>query len=182
MIHYAEIGLVRVSPTGAISTDSATIGQRIVCSTEMRVLENANNGNTIGSPTIQTYLERESADGFIAILVNQSYVVTESYAAPQFVAALTSTANVTSGETAKATEDASEVVVIAANASHVFRHLIIHNTGENAGLYSMDSGTTWAYIAAGMSIVKDGIVIDNKSIKIKRIGNNDITGVFAEVW
>lgn len=78
--HYAELGLVQVSPNGRVyqrSQGNLTIAETLVFNTEHRILVDANLPNTSTNPTIKAYLELEAADGYQLKTVNQSFIVTE---------------------------------------------------------------------------------------------------------
>jgi hypothetical protein len=79
-VHVANIGLLNVNPiTGKVyhrSDGNLTIRESLVFETQFRVLENPNNPNTIGNPTVEEYLRLEGEDDFRLSYMSQSLIVT----------------------------------------------------------------------------------------------------------
>lgn len=74
--HYAEIVLVKVDPTGAILTDSESIGQNLRFTNEHRILPVASIPNSANYPDVRTYLDLEAASGFQPVQIAQGFVLT----------------------------------------------------------------------------------------------------------
>jgi len=54
-----------------------TISEAIVSTTEIRVMEDTDNPNTSGYPTVKDYLTLESGDGFKFAHMDQTYLITQ---------------------------------------------------------------------------------------------------------
>jgi hypothetical protein len=96
--------------------------------------------------------------------------------------ALESDIGISSGVTAGTTTDDTAVEIIAADSTRDFRFFRIINDGSVAGFYSIDSGTTWDYLPANCIIEDSEVLIQNKSIQVKRIaGGSDLSGVYVSM-
>lgn len=75
-VHVVSIGYVKVRTGGGVVQKQSTISENLSFDREFRVLENSNVPNSVGSPTLETYLSLEAAAGFIPNHISQSLVVT----------------------------------------------------------------------------------------------------------
>ena len=73
------------------------------------------------------------------------------------------------------------VEVIAANAALKMQGFRIRNTGGVPGLYSI-GGAVWNYISASEVVEQTLALATRPVIQIKRIGANDMTGIYADRW
>ena len=78
-IHIVSLALKQVVG-GSVLANDHTIGQRMVASSEFRVLPDSTIPNSSGSPNPVTYIKAEHDAGFELVLWNQSYIVTSSAA------------------------------------------------------------------------------------------------------
>lgn len=76
--HVARIGPKPVSAAGAVMDKrSATIGQMLQTTQEMRILEDLVNApSSVGYPTIEDYVVAEAVLGYKVAVINQSWVIT----------------------------------------------------------------------------------------------------------
>jgi hypothetical protein len=76
-VHVARIGMVHVTPTGAVKTHAnMTIGEAARSSSEIRVLPNPSIPNSVGYPTIEDYLTAEDTAGFSLRHLDQTFIIT----------------------------------------------------------------------------------------------------------
>ena len=76
--HIARIGPKPVSATGTVlDKKSATIGQMLQVTNEMRILQDLTNApSSSGFPTIEDYIKAEALLGYKVQVINQSWVIT----------------------------------------------------------------------------------------------------------
>lgn len=76
--HIAALGHKPVSTTGTVlEKKSATIGQMLQTTSELRVLEDTTRApNSLGFPTIEQYILTEAAAGYKVAVINQSWIIT----------------------------------------------------------------------------------------------------------
>ena len=89
---------------------------------------------------------------------------------------------ITSGTTAKATTDATATDVIALAAiPQPLTSVQIVNEGP-AGFFSLDGGGTLIRLPAASAVTLERIPGGFRSVKIKRDGAVNMTGVYAAAW
>lgn len=76
--HVAYVSPMSVSGGSVINKNTATIKEMMVAGTEMRVVEDPNIPNTINNPSIQNYLDAESAAGFTLTAMTNTVIVTDN--------------------------------------------------------------------------------------------------------
>jgi len=76
--HIAQIGPKPVTATGTvIEKRSASIGEMLQTTQEMRVLEDTTNApSSAGFPTIENYIKAEALLGYKVQIINQSWIIT----------------------------------------------------------------------------------------------------------
>jgi hypothetical protein len=93
-----------------------------------------------------------------------------------------------SGTTAIATTTADPALAMAADANKTIHWLTIINTGANPGFFSFEAGSDgnpeYRYLPAGSSRTLDLRHRPRTSpqVNIKRIGANDLSGVYVDTW
>jgi hypothetical protein len=75
--HYAEVAHLKIARDGTVLNQSqGTIKEHLTRGLEHRILRDPDNPNTNDFPTINEYLAREAADGFVVVQVAQTFIVT----------------------------------------------------------------------------------------------------------
>lgn len=80
-IHTVYLKPQNVDSNGNIvdkNDPATTIAQVMRSNTEMRVIPDPAVANSLGSPTIQQYLELEDTAGYKAVTVNNTMIVTQN--------------------------------------------------------------------------------------------------------
>jgi len=76
-IHFANIGFLMVDQNGQVIPNKSTEIKNVLNSShEHRIIEDSNNPNSIGYPTIKGYLELEAASNYILQHLDQYNVIT----------------------------------------------------------------------------------------------------------
>jgi len=81
------------------------------------------------------------------------------------------------------TVTSAAVNIIPAQPDRIFYHVMISNGDDGSDLlYSLDGGAHWGRIEAGNSKTFDGVRIKGTDIKVKAIGSEVVSDVYAEAW
>lgn len=77
------VHVVYVSPTSAvddtpINKNNVSINEMLTADTEMRIVPNDNVPNSADSPTIESYMTLENADGFALKSMTNTMIITEN--------------------------------------------------------------------------------------------------------
>lgn len=75
--------MVYIKPTlvlngAVIDKESSTIDEVMRAATEMRIIPDESLPNTSGAPTIQEYLDLETDDGYKAIHITNTAIITDN--------------------------------------------------------------------------------------------------------
>ena len=77
--HVQAWGPINIDAMGnALPGKAGTIAQVMTSDTELRVWLNSANTNTNGYPDLQTYLDREEADSYVLVHLDQSFIITRN--------------------------------------------------------------------------------------------------------
>ena len=89
-----------------------------------------------------------------------------------------SSPNGTTAEAVATTSDTAVTVLSSIDRDEADLHIL--NTSSVAGFFSIDGGTTWAYLPAGPCDLKLAGVPSSASVKVKRIASgSNLTGNYA---
>jgi len=77
------VHIVYLKPTNVlngvvIDKNTATIAEVMRSDIEMRVVPDANIANSLNSPSIKEYIEKEANDGYKLVSINNTMIVTAS--------------------------------------------------------------------------------------------------------
>lgn len=82
LVHVANIVMKPVSAAGVVlNKNDMSVGERLTASEEPRILEDGDNANTTGYPTIKAYLQREATQNYVLHHIDQTYVITYQHSA-----------------------------------------------------------------------------------------------------
>jgi len=86
----------------------------------------------------------------------------------------------TSGTTAISSSGDTAVVVFS-NVTQSVKSLNFINTGTVAGFFSLDGGTTWAYLPASTTATVQSPTLYGATVEVERIsGGTNVSGIY--VW